>query len=99
MKTAGVKVLPALSTGETYTEPNFLLVQTMADDLGETHTDIEHVMTRAEGGPDDAWEIAAIATGALLSHDEGIEFAVGYAKAHDVPIVYCDNVAAPTDDD
>ncbi len=43
MEATDVRVLPALDPGDTYREPNFLVVETTVAERGDTMTSIAHV--------------------------------------------------------
>ena len=87
MKATEVRVLPALEPGESYVDPNFLLVETTVAADGEPVTSIDHVTILAVNGQP-RWDITTLGQGVPLDHVEAREWAVTYAASRDIPLVY-----------
>ncbi len=87
MKATEVKIRQALDAGESYVDPAFLLVETLLGDDGETVTTIEHLATYVVNGRS-RWKITTVGQSVPLSHAGALEWAVSFAAAHDIPIVY-----------
>jgi hypothetical protein len=87
VKSADVRVLPALEPGESYVDPNFLLVETTFADDGEPVTSIDHITILSVNGKMQ-WGIKALGTGVPMDHDAAREWAVTYAASRDIPLVY-----------
>lgn len=87
MKATDVRILEALEPGESYVEPNFLLVETATDDHGEVVTTIEHVTSEQRNGKD-GWKITTLGQSVAMSHAAALEWAVSFAALRNVPVVY-----------
>ena len=79
-----VRVLPALDPGDTYIEPNFLVVETTLDERGDTMTSIAHV------GADDGqgWGLRSLGHFTAITHPVAREWAIAYAADRGIPLVY-----------
>lgn len=86
MRAADVRILAALEPGESYVEPNFLLVETTRDAACEPVTTIHHV--RSEGIDRGGWNVTSLGHSTRLSHAAACEWAVSYAASRDIPLVY-----------
>ena len=64
MKATDVRILPALDPGDTYLEPNFLVVETILDEQGEAMTSIAHV--NADDGQ--GWGLRSLGKIAATTH-------------------------------
>lgn len=53
--TSDTKILPALEAGETFTDPDFLLVQTSTDCAGESHTVIDRMLAAKREDDTGSW--------------------------------------------
>jgi hypothetical protein len=87
MKASEVRVLPALDPGESYVDPNFLLVETMLDEDGDGVTTIDHVRNRAVNGKE-RWDVTTLGQSVPMTHESAREWAVSYAASRDIPLVY-----------
>ncbi len=87
MKASDVRVLPALDPGESYVDPNFLLVETVLDDDGDGITTIDHVRNRVVNGKQ-RWDVATLGQSVSMTHESAREWAVSYAASRDIPLVY-----------
>jgi hypothetical protein len=87
MKASQVRILPALDPGESYTDAEFMLVETALDDNGDPVTTIEHVASRVVGDRT-RWQIATLGQSVPLSHAAALEWAVSFAASRNIPIVY-----------
>jgi hypothetical protein len=87
MKASEVRILPALETGESYTDPVFVLVETVIDERGESVTTIEQLHSRlVDGRP--RWSVRTVGHSVPLSHRAACEWAVSYAASRNIPLVY-----------
>jgi len=87
MKATEVRILKALDPGESYVDPTFVLVETHADDDGETVTTIEHVTSKVVNGKE-RWQIITLGQSVPLTHAGALEWGVSFAASRDVPVVY-----------
>ncbi|HEX6997956.1 MAG TPA: hypothetical protein VF322_07405 [Gammaproteobacteria bacterium] len=87
MKAADVRVLPALEPGESYVDPNFLLVETTLGEDGEAVTSIDHVTIISVNGKTE-WGIKTLGQAVPLDHAAATEWAVSYAASRGIPLVY-----------
>jgi hypothetical protein len=87
MKATEIKIRKALEPGESYVDPAFLLVETVLGDDGETVTTIEHLATYVVNGRS-RWKITTVGQSVPLTHAGALEWAVSFAAANDIPIVY-----------
>jgi hypothetical protein len=87
MKAADVRILPALDPGETYVEPQFLLVETDVAEDGSVATSVKHVASRIVGSKLH-WHLTTIGQSVPLSHAAALEWAVAFAASRDTPVVY-----------
>lgn len=90
MKATDVRILPALDPGDTYLEPNFLVVETTLDEQGEAITSIAHV--NADDGQ--GWGLRSLGQIAATTHSMAREWAVAYAATQEIPLVYERNETA-----
>ncbi len=84
MKATDVGILLALDSGDSYMESSFLLVETILDDQGEILTSIDQVSANAGDG----WIVSSLGHSVALTHPIAREWAVAYAAAHEVSVVY-----------
>ncbi len=82
MTATDVRVLPALEPGDTYLEPNFLVVETTVDERGDTLTSIAHVSA------DEGWGLRSLGHFAAITHPMAREWAIAYAANQGIPLVY-----------
>jgi hypothetical protein len=87
MKASDVRILPALEAGESYVDSNFLLVETVFDDDGDTVTTIDHVSNKSVGGKD-RWDVTTLGQCVPMSHAAAREWAVSFAASRGIPLVY-----------
>jgi hypothetical protein len=87
MKATEIRISQALEPGESYGDPAFLLVETALGNDGETVTTIEHLATYVVDGRS-RWKINTVAQSVPLSHAGALEWAVSFAAAHNIPVVY-----------
>jgi hypothetical protein len=87
MKTADVRILHALESGDSYVDPNFLLVETALDDGGDAVTTIDHVSVQTVDGVD-KWTVQTLAQSAPLDHAAALEWSASYAASRGIPLVY-----------
>ena len=84
MKATDVRVLPALNPGDTYIEPNFLVVETTVDERGDTMTSI----ARVSGANEQGWGLRSLGHFTATTHSMAREWAVAYAANQGIPLVY-----------
>ena len=82
------KVLPALEPGETYTEDDFLLVQTSTSNDGQTTADIERMFTMKREDDEERWGFKTVTSMMKMSREEAMVLAKAYAESHDIPVIY-----------
>lgn len=82
------KILPALGVGETYSEPDFLLVQTSTNKEGESLSVIDRMFAAKREDDTGSWVCKTITVKTKMSHKEAVEMAKAYAEHHNVPVVY-----------
>lgn len=82
------KILPALGAGETYTEPDFLLVQTSTNKAGESLSVIDRMFAAKREDDTGSWVCKTITVKTKMSHQDALKMAKAYAAEHDVPVVY-----------
>jgi len=82
------KILPALGLGETYSEPDFLLVQTSTDTEGESLSVIDRMFAAKREDDTGSWVCKTITVKTKMSHDEAVEMAKAYAESNNIPVVY-----------
>ena len=87
MKASEVRVLPALDPGESYVEPQFLLVETALADHGDPLTTIDQISSDASDGRD-GWTVKTLGQSVPMTHSAACEWAVSYAASRNIPIVY-----------
>jgi hypothetical protein len=87
MKASEVRILPALDPGESYVDPEFVLVETSIDAGGEPVTTMELLASRVVGSKM-RWHVATLGQSASLSHAAALEWAVSFAASRGIPIVY-----------
>jgi hypothetical protein len=87
MKATDVRIQKALDPGESYIDPSFLLVETTADDDGDSVTTIELVACRLVDGRE-RWHIATLGQSVPMSHTGALEWAVSFAASRNIPVVY-----------
>ena len=84
MKATDVRVLPAVNPGDTYIEPDFVVVETTVDEGGDTMTSIAHV----SGANGLGWGLRSLGRLAASTHSMAREWAVAYAADRGIPLVY-----------
>jgi hypothetical protein len=77
-------VKPSLRSTETYTETNFLRLQTSGLDRGESPVTLEHFSC----GGGKAWSCRTIIDAELMSRADAVFIAKSYARENDIPVVY-----------
>lgn len=82
------KILPALGVGETYSEPDFLLVQTSTNKEGESLSVIDRMFAAKREDDTGSWVCKTITVKTKMSHAEAVKMAKAYAESNDIPIVY-----------
>lgn len=82
------KILPALDEGETYTDPDFLLVQTSTDHEGDSHTVIDRMFSAKREDDTGSWVCKTITARTRMSHGAALAMAKVYAAEHEVPVIY-----------
>jgi hypothetical protein len=83
MKAADVRIVPALDPGESYVDPQFVLVETALDAEGDTVTTIHQVSDGGEG-----WTVTMLGHSVPLTHSAACEWAVSFAASRAIPLVY-----------
>jgi len=81
MLAKSVRVLPALDPGESYTEPDFLLVETFRNERGQTVSRIDHIRGGRLGAGVTDWVVSSLGGLTYLSHAEAMQWAISYASA------------------
>ncbi len=84
------RVKPSIRPTETYTEPNFLRVHTIAGRSREARlATIEHLSYSAAGSPNRAgWHCETIVDGEAMSKEDALFIARSYAQRNGVPVIY-----------
>lgn len=84
------RVKPSIRTTETYTEPNFVRVQTAAaPSPGTRLATIEHFSYGAADGDDGAgWRCETIVDGEAMSKEDALFIAHSYAQQNGIPVIY-----------
>lgn len=82
------RVLPALEPGETYTDPDFLLVQTSTSSDGQTTADIERMFTMKRENDRERWGFKTVTSMTKMSRKDAMILAQAYAESHDIPVIY-----------
>lgn len=82
------RIVPALGAGETYTEPDFLLVQTNTNTEGKSHSVIDRMFAAKREDDTGSWVCKTLTARTMMSHEEAVKVAEAYAKQHGVPVVY-----------
>lgn len=70
-----VRVLPALDPGDSYTDEEFLLVETRRNALGQIVSSIDHLNGR-RGVEGNAWVVKSLGGLTDLSHAEAMRWAI-----------------------
>lgn len=86
--TSDTRILPALDTGETYTDQDFLIVQTSTDCNGDSHTVIDRLFAAQREDNTGSWLCKTITLRNKMSHEAAVEIARVYAEENHVPVVY-----------
>ncbi len=85
------KLKPSIRPSETYTEPNFLRVHTVAraEPSTERLATIEHLSYQPKAnGQKPGWNCATIVDGEAMSKEDAMFIARNYAIEHNVPVIY-----------
>lgn len=82
------KILPALDAGETYTDPDFLLVQTSTDSEGESVAEIDRMFSAKREDDTGSWVCKTITQRTKMSHQAAMELARIYAQQKEIPVIY-----------
>jgi hypothetical protein len=86
-----VRMKPSVRSTETYTELNFLRVQTHRPHAGASLTaTIEHLCCR-DGGADvkaQTWTCETIVDDESMSQDDALFIAKAYAMENGIPVIY-----------
>lgn len=85
---SSTRVLPALDMGETYTDPDFLLVQTNTDRHGQTLADIDRMFAKKRESDSGSWGCKSITSRTKMSHEAALGLARAYAEKHEIPVIY-----------
>jgi len=86
MRASDVSVLQAPDPGDAYTDPDFLLVETLPDKRGRTRTTIDRISACGQRGR--GWAVKAVGPSLPVGHSAAREWAVSYAAANGIPVVY-----------
>ena len=86
MKTAEVRILPALTTDESSAEDSFLLVETTSSSQGE-ETSINHIR-RGASSDADGLTMESVATSLTSTHKVALDWAAAFAALNEIPVVY-----------
>jgi len=78
------RIRPSLRSTETYTETNFLRLQTPGSDCGEGPVTLEHFCCGV--GP--AWSCLTIIDAETMSRADAVFIARNYAREYEIPVVY-----------
>jgi hypothetical protein len=85
------RLKPSLRSTETFTESNFLRVQTQAMERGRQPTvTIEHLSCRGTdaSAQGTGWVCQTIVDGESMSREDALFIARAYAVEHDIPVIY-----------
>ena len=84
------RMKPSIRPTETYTEPNFLRVHTVAaKESSDRLATIEHLSYNAKnGGGRAGWSCSTIVDGEAMSKEDALFIARSYAVEHGVPVIY-----------
>jgi hypothetical protein len=85
------RLKPSIRPTETYTEPNFLRVHTVAarEPSSDRLATIEHLSYSAQnGGGRAGWSCSTIVDGEAMSKEDALFIARSYAVEHGVPVIY-----------
>lgn len=82
------RILPALGAGETYSDPDFLLVQTSTDSNGESHSEIDRMFTAKREEDTGSWVCKTLTARTRMPHEQAIAVAKAYAEHNQVPLIY-----------
>jgi hypothetical protein len=88
---AMAKIKPSMRSTETYTESNFLRVQTRAESSGaECAVTIEHLSyhSPAAGASVCGWRCLTIVDDESMSKEDAIFIAKAYAVENSIPVIY-----------
>ena len=86
-----VDTQPTVRTTDTYTEPDFVRVQTRMDAAahGCLLATIEHFSYRAAGAGDKSgWRCLTVADDEAMSREDALFIARSYAQQNGIPVVY-----------
>jgi hypothetical protein len=95
MTAKNVRILQALEPGESYTDPNFLMVETVRNKRGDAISTVDHVET---GTGVAGWNVTALCRGEAMSHSDAMDWALAYAETHSIPVVYARDETATNSD-
>ena len=87
MKSSEVRIRPALEPGDSYVDPNFLLVETALGEHGDTITTIDHVTVQTVDGRE-KWTVQTLGQSVPVDHAGALEWSVSYAASRNIPLVY-----------
>jgi hypothetical protein len=83
------RVKPSIRPTETYTEPNFVRVQTApAPRTGARLATIEHFAYSADGDDRAGWRCETIVDGEAMSREDALFIAHSYAQLNGIPVIY-----------
>ena len=85
MSAKGVRIAKALEHGDSYSDPNFLLVETARDDDGQAVSCIDHICNKPGSL---GWSVKSLGAVPLLSHSDAMIWATTYAMTQGVPVIY-----------
>lgn len=82
------RILPALDAGETYTDPDFLLVLTSTDSDGESVSEIDRMFAAKREDDTGSWVCKTITQRTKMSHEAAMALAKMYAEQKEIPVIY-----------
>ena len=88
MKASDVQVRPTPGPEEIYVDPEFVLVQTVANRRSKLVTTIEHISRSSQNEAGRKWYVDPLFESTLLTHSSAIELARTYAAGKDICVVF-----------
>lgn len=83
------RIKPSVRSTETYTESNFLRLQTQASRHGQQRTvTIEHLCYRDSSAEAPSWVCQTIVDGEAMSKEDALFIAKAYAVQNEIPVIY-----------
>lgn len=80
------RLRPSLRSTETYTETNFLRLQTTGDGDTVGLVTLEHFACNPGCGS--SWSCETIVDAEAMTHDDAVFIAQSYAREHGIPVIY-----------